>query len=68
MRRDYLTQAEIDTSDAGPQYVDVTPAQLFSSNADANLAARVLRKNPRRYPPWFRFFGHKTDSLGIGAT
>ncbi len=48
-RREWLTAEEIERSNNAPAYEHVTPEQLFGKTSDANLAARVLAKNPRRY-------------------
>ena len=44
-----FTQAEIDASKSGAQFLDVTPEMLFSSKADARLALRLRQQNPVRY-------------------
>jgi hypothetical protein len=49
MSRHNLNAEEVELSRTGPQFADVTPAQLFSASADAVLAARVRVGNPARY-------------------
>ena len=44
-----LTQDQIEQSERGPKFADVTPAQLFGPQADGGLAERVYRQNARRY-------------------